>query len=143
MSLWSDIQRRSEGSAMRNEDEAVIYGGESGDLKGGIYEDMKYMIGTTGSYPYVFIETKLEISVFSGSGIVVLENIDGKTYNLERFTEGNKVTFKYGFNQDDDYVAGVREDGKKHSLNEIESLAKKFIDCINDAEAKFIKRDND
>ena len=132
MSIWSDMQDRSAGISLSKEDYNLLYGG--GDLRqlhSGIYRNMNYEI-TAKDFPYIEIISKLDISIFSGSGQVILKDAK-KTYELEREYMFNSVHFFYECNKKGDYIPDV-QDGHLYNLDELKSLAKKLIDLILKAE---------
>ena len=135
MSIWSDMQDRSAGTSLSKEDYNLLYGG--GDLRllhKDTYKDMIYEI-TAKDFPCIEIISKLDISIFSGSGQVIL--CDGKnTYELKRMpiTISNSVHFFYECNKKGDYIPDV-QDGHLYSLDELKSLAEKLIDLILKAES--------
>lgn len=134
MSIWSDIEDRSAGISLSKEDYNLLYGG--GDLKllhKDTYKDMIYEI-TAKDFPCIKIISKLDISIFSGSGQVIL--CDGKnTYELKRvpITISNSVHFFYECNKKGDHIPDV-QDGHLYNLDELKSLAEKLIDLILKAE---------
>ena len=138
MSLWGEIRKKSNGETITKEDENLVYFGEKPNkesvLKEGVYRNILYTISTTGLYPSIVFESKLEISAFSGSNSVIITD-DGVNYNL--FRDASKrgvVRYTYSFNQDGDYVPDAHPDGKKYSIDMLEEYAKKFIDLIIKAE---------
>lgn len=141
MSIWSDIHRKSNGDSISKEDFSQIYNPDiEGDevLDTDEYKGNQYMIYTTGSYPYIVIMMKQEISVFSGYQLVKLKRSDGKYYDMERVAADGKVGFTYFCNNKDDYVEDDH-DGKKYGLSELKSMAEEFIDLILDCESDFMK----
>ena len=134
MSIWSDMQDRSAGISLSKEDYNLLYGG--GDLRllhKDTYKDMIYEI-TAKDFPCIEIISKLDISIFSGSGQVIL--CDGKnTYELKRMpiTISNSVYFFYECNKKGDHIPDV-QDGHLYNLDELKSLAEKLIDLILKAE---------
>ena len=134
MSIWSDMQDRSAGISLSKEDYNLLYGG--GVLKQihkDTYKDMIYEI-TAKDFPCIEIISKLDISIFSGSGQVIL--CDGKnTYELKRMpiTISNSVYFFYECNKKSDHIPDV-QDGHLYNLDELKSLAEKLIDLILKAE---------
>ena len=138
MSLWGEIRKKSNGETITKEDENLVYFDEKLNkesvLKEGVYRNISYTISTTGLYPIIVFESKLEISAFSGSNSVIITD-DGVNYNL--FRDASKkgvVRYTYSFNQDGDYVPDVHPDGRKYSIDMLEEYAKKFIDLIIKAE---------
>ena len=134
MSIWSDMQDRSAGISLSKEDYNLLYGG--GDLRllhKDTYKDMIYEI-TAKDFPCIEIISKLDISIFSGSGQVIL--CDGKnTYELKRMPIfiSNSVHFFYECNKKGDHIPDV-QDGHLYNLDELKSLAEKLIDLILKAE---------
>ena len=134
MSIWSDMEDRSAGISLSKEDYNLLYGG--GDLRllhKDTYKDMIYEI-TAKDFPCIEIISKLDISIFSGSGQVIL--CDGKnTYELKRMpiTISNSVHFFYECNKKGDHIPDV-QDGHLYNLDELKSLAEKLIDLILKAE---------
>ena len=128
------MQDRSAGTSLSKEDYNLFYGG--GDLRllhKDTYKDMIYEI-TAKDFPCIEIISKLDISIFSGSGQVIL--CDGKnTYELKRvpITISNSVHFFYECNKKGDYIPDV-QDGHLYNLDELKSLAEKLIDLILKAE---------
>jgi len=142
MSLWGEIRKKSNGETITKEDENLVYFGEKLNkesvLKEGVYRNIYYTISTTGLYPSIVFESKLEISAFSGSNSVIITD-NGVNYNLFRdvlkdASEKSVVRYAYSFNQDGDYVPNVHPDGRKYSIDMLEEYAKKFIDLIIKAE---------
>ena len=132
MSIWSDIEDRSAGISLSKEDYNLLYGG--GDLKQlhkDTYKNMTYEIAAK-DFPYIEIISKLTISIFSGSGQVILKD-EKKTYVLKRETMSNSIHFYYNCNKKGDYIPNV-QDGYLYSLDELKSLAEKIIDLILKAE---------
>ena len=134
MSIWSDMQDRSAGISLSKEDYNLLYGG--GDLRhlhSGIYRNMNYEI-TAKDFPYIEIISKLYISIFSGSGQVILKDAKN-TYELKRVPIfiSNSIHFFYECNKEGDYIPDV-QDGHLYSLDELKSLAEKLIDLILKAE---------
>ena len=135
MSIWSDMEDRSAGISLSKEDYNLLYGG--GDLRllhKDTYKDMIYEI-TAKDFPCIEIISKLDISIFSGSGQVIL--CDGKnTYELKRapITISNSVHFFYECNKKGDHIPDV-QDGHLYNLDELKSLAEKLIDLILKAES--------
>ena len=133
MSIWSDMQDRSSGLSLSKEDYNLLYGG--GDLKqlhSCIYRNMNYEI-ITKDFPYIEIISKLGISIFSGSTLVILKD-ERKIYELHRETINNNTHFYYSCNKKGDYIPDV-QDGHLYSLDELKSLAEKLIDLILKAES--------
>ena len=132
MSIWSDMQDRSLGDTIRKEDYNLLYGG--GDLRllhKDTYKDMIYEI-TAKDFPCIEIISKIDISIFSGSGQVILTD-DKKTYELKRETMSNSIHFYYNCNKKGDHIPDV-QDGHLYNLDELKSLAEKLIDLILKAE---------
>ena len=134
MSIWSDMEDRSAGISLSKEDYNLLYGG--GDLKllhKDTYKDMRYEIKAK-DFPYIEIISKIDISIFSGSGQLIL--CDGKnTYELKRVPIfiSNSVYFFYECNKEGDHIPDV-QDGHLYNLDELKSLAEKLIDLILKAE---------
>ena len=134
MSIWSDMEDRSAGISLSKEDYNLLYGG--GDLRllhKDTYKDMIYEI-TAKDFPCIEIISKLDISIFGGSGQVII--CDGKnTYELKRVPIfiSNSIHFFYECNKEGDYIPDV-QDGHLYSLDELKSLAEKLIDLILKAE---------
>ena len=132
MSIWSDMQDRSAGISLSKEDYNLLYGG--GVLKQihkDTYKNMRYEI-IARKFPCIEIISKLDISIFSGSRQVILCD-EKKTYELEREYMFNSVHFFYECNKKGDYIPDV-QDGHLYNLDELKSLAEKFIDFILKAE---------
>ena len=135
MSIWSDMQDRSAGTSLSKEDYNLLYGGE--DLRllhKDTYKDMIYEI-TAKDFPCIEIISKLDISIFGGSGQVII--CDGKnTYELKRVPIfiSNSVHFFYECNKKGDHIPDV-QDGHLYNLDELKSLAEKLIDLILKAES--------
>ena len=134
MSIWSDMEDRSAGISLSKEDYNLLYGG--GDLRllhKDTYKDMIYEI-TAKDFPYIEIISKIGISIFSGSGQVILTD-DKKTYELKRVPIfiSNSVHFFYECNKKGDHIPDV-QDGHLYNLDELKSLAEKLIDLILKAE---------
>ena len=135
MSIWSDMQDRSAGTSLSKEDYNLLYGG--GDLRllhKDTYKDMIYEI-TAKDFPCIEIISKLDISIFGGSGQVII--CDGKnTYELKRVPIfiSNSVHFFYECNKKGDHIPDV-QDGHLYNLDELKSLAEKLIDLILKAES--------
>ena len=132
MSIWSDMEDRSAGISLSKEDYNLLYGG--GVLKQlhkDTYKNMRYKI-TAKDFPYIEIISKIGISIFSGSGQVILKD-DKKTYELQRECMDNSTRFFYECNKEGDYIPDV-QDGHLYSLDELKSLAEKLIDLILKAE---------
>ena len=134
MSIWSDMEDRSAGISLSKEDYNLLYGG--GDLRllhKDTYKDMIYEI-TAKDFPCIEIISKLDISIFGGSGQVII--CDGKnTYELKRVPIfiSNSVHFFYECNKEGDHIPDV-QDGHLYNLDELKSLAEKLIDLILKAE---------
>ena len=132
MSIWSDIQDRSMGDAIRKEDYNLLYGGgDSRQLHKDEYKNMTYEIAAK-DFPYIDIMSKLGISIFSGSSRVLLTD-DGKAYELQREVMNSSVHFYYNCNKKGDHIPGV-QDGHLYNLDELKSLAEKLIDLLLKAE---------
>ena len=132
MSIWSDMQDRSAGISLSKEDYNLLYGGEVlNRIHKDTYKDMRYEI-IARKFPCIEIISKLDISIFSGSRQVILCD-EKKTYELEREYMFNSVHFFYECNKKGDYIPGV-QDGHLYNLDELKSLAEKFIDLILKAE---------
>ena len=134
MSIWSDMEDRSAGISLSKEDYNLLYGG--GVLKQihkDTYKDMTYKIGAK-DFPYIEIISKIGISIFSGSGQVILKDAKN-TYELKRVPIfiSNSIHFFYECNKEGDYIPDV-QDGHLYSLDELKSLAEKLIDLILKAE---------
>ena len=134
MSIWSDMEDRSAGISLSKEDYNLLYGG--GDLRllhKDTYKDMIYEI-TAKDFPCIEIISKIDISIFSGSGQVILTD-DKKTYELKRVPIfiSNSVHFFYECNKKGDHIPDV-QDGHLYNLDELKSLAEKLIDLILKAE---------
>ena len=134
MSIWSDMQDRSAGISLSKEDYNLLYGG--GVLKQihkDTYKNMRYEI-TAKDFPYIEIISKIGISIFSGSGQVILKDAKN-TYELKRVPTfiSNSIHFFYECNKEGDYIPDV-QDGHLYSLDELKSLAEKLIDLILKAE---------
>lgn len=132
MSIWSDIENRSLGDAIRKEDYNLLY--ERGVLEQihkDTYKNMTYVIAAK-DFPYIEIISDLDISIFSGSSQVILTD-DGKVYELQREVRSNCVHFYYNCNKKGDHIPGV-QDGHQYCLNELKRLAEEFIDIILKAE---------
>ena len=135
MSIWSDMQHRSAGISLSKEDYNLLYGG--GDLRQlhkDTYKNMRYEI-TAKDFPYIEIISKIGISIFSGSGQVILKDAKN-TYELKRVPIfiSNSVHFFYECNKEGDYIPDV-QDGHLYSFDELKSLAEKLIDLILKAES--------
>ena len=135
MSIWSDMEDRSTGISLSKEDYNLLYGG--GDLRQihkDTYKNMKYEI-TAKDFPYIEIISKIGISIFSGSGQVILKDAKN-TYELKRVPIfiSNSIHFFYECNKEGDYIPDV-QDGHLYSLDELKSLAEKLIDLILKAES--------
>ena len=135
MSIWSDMEDRSAGISLSKEDYNLLYGG--GVLKQihkDTYKDMIYEI-TSKDFPYIEIISKIGISIFSGSGQVILKDTKN-TYELKRVPIfiSNSIHFFYECNKEGDYIPDV-QDGHLYSLDELKSLAEKLIDLILKAES--------
>ena len=132
MSIWSDMQDRSAGISLSKEDYNLLYGGEVlNQIHKDTYKDMRYEI-IARKFPCIEIISKLDISIFSGSRQVILCD-EKKTYELEREYMFNSVHFFYECNKKGDYIPDV-QDGHLYNLDELKSLAEKFIDFILKAE---------
>ena len=132
MSIWSDMEDRSAGISLSKEDYNLLYGG--GVLKQihkDTYRNMNYEI-IARKFPCIEIISKLDISIFSGSRLVILCD-EKKTYELERDYMFNSVHFFYECNKKGDHIPDV-QDGHLYSLDELKSLAEKLIDLILKAE---------
>ena len=132
MSIWSDIEDRSAGISLSKEDYNLLYGG--GDLRllhKDTYKDMIYEI-TAKDFPCIEIISKLTISIFSGSGQVILKD-EKKTYEMQRQPMSSSIHFYYNCNKKGDYIPDV-QDGHLYNLDELKSLAKKLIDLLLKAE---------
>ena len=135
MSIWSDMEDRSAGISLSKEDYNLLYGG--GDLRQlhkDTYKNMRYEI-TAKDFPYIEIISKFGISIFSGSGQVILKDAKN-TYELKRVPIfiSNSIHFFYECNKEGDYIPDV-QDGHLYSLDELKSLAEKLIDLILKAES--------
>ena len=134
MSIWSDMEDRRPGISLSKEDYNLLYGG--GVLKQihkDTYRNMNYEI-IARKFPCIEIISKLDISIFGGSGQVII--CDGKnTYELKRVPIfiSNSVHFFYECNKKGDYIPDV-QDGHLYNLDELKSLAEKLIDLILKAE---------
>ena len=132
MSIWSDIQDRSAGISLSKEDYNLLYGGgELKQLHKDTYKDMTYEIAAK-DFPYIEIISKLTISIFSGSGQVILKD-EKKTYELQRQPMSSSIHFYYNCNKKGDYIPDV-QDGHLYNLDELKSLAQKLIDLLLKAE---------
>ena len=132
MSIWSDIEDRSAGISLSKEDYNLLYGGgELKQLHKDTYKDMTYEIASK-DFPYIEIISKLTISIFSGSGQVILKD-EKKTYELQRQPMSSSIHFYYNCNKKGDYIPDV-QDGHLYNLDELKSLAKKLIDLLLKAE---------
>ena len=132
MSIWSDMQDRSAGISLSKEDYNLLYGGEVlNQIYKDTYKDMRYEI-IARKFPCIEIISKLDISIFSGSRQVILCD-EKKTYELEREYMCNSVHYFYECNKKGDYIPDV-QDGHLYNLDELKSLAEKFIDFILKAE---------
>ena len=132
MSIWSDMEDRSAGISLSKEDYNLLYGG--GDLRllhKDTYKDMIYEI-TAKDFPCIEIISKLTISIFSGSGQVILKD-EKKTYEMQRQPMSSSIHFYYNCNKKGDYIPDV-QDGHLYNLDELKSLAKKLIDLLLKAE---------
>ena len=132
MSIWSDIEDRSAGISLSKEDYNLLYGGgELKQLHKDTYKDMTYEIAAK-DFPYIEIISKLTISIFSGSGQVILKD-EKKTYELQRQPMSSSIHFYYNCNKKGDYIPDV-QDGHLYNLDELKSLAQKLIDLLLKAE---------
>lgn len=132
MSIWSDMEDRSAGISLSKEDYNLLYGG--GDLRllhKDTYKDMIYEI-TAKDFPCIEIISKLTISIFSGSGQVILKD-EKKTYELQRQPMSSSIHFYYNCNKKGDYIPDV-QDGHLYNLDELKNLAEKLIDLLLKAE---------
>lgn len=132
MSIWSDMEDRSAGISLSKEDYNLLYGG--GDLRllhKDTYKDMIYEIAAK-DFPYIEIISKLTISIFSGSGQVILKD-EKKTYELQRQPMSSSIHFYYNCNKKGDYIPDV-QDGHLYNLDELKNLAQKLIDLLLKAE---------
>ena len=132
MSIWSDMEDRSAGISLSKENYNLLYGG--GDLRllhKDTYKDMTYEIAAK-DFPYIEIISKLTISIFSGSGQVILKD-EKKTYELQRQPMSSSIHFYYNCNKKGDYIPDV-QDGHLYNLDELKSLAQKLIDLLLKAE---------
>ena len=133
MSIWSDMEDRSAGISLSKEDYNLLYGG--GDLRQihkDTYKNMKYEI-TAKDFPYIEIISKIGISIFSGSGQVILKD-EKKTYELQRQPMSSSIHFYYNCNKKGYYIPDV-QDGHLYNLDELKSLAQKLIDLLLKAES--------
>ena len=132
MSIWSDMEDRSAGISLSKEDYNLLYGGgELKQLHKDTYKDMTYEIAAK-DFPYIEIISKLTISIFSGSGQVILKD-EKKTYELQRQPMSSSIHFYYNCNKKGDYIPDV-QDGHLYNLDELKSLAQKLIDLLLKAE---------
>ena len=132
MSIWSDMEDRSAGISLSKEDYNLLYGGgELKQLHKDTYKDMTYEIASK-DFPYIEIISKLTISIFSGSGQVILKD-EKKTYELQRQPMSSSIHFYYNCNKKGDYIPDV-QDGHLYNLDELKSLAQKLIDLLLKAE---------
>ena len=132
MSIWSDMEDRSAGISLSKEDYNLLYGGgELKQLHKDTYKDMTYEIAAK-DFPYIEIISKLTISIFSGSGQVILKD-EKKTYELQRQPMSSSIHFYYNCNKKGDYIPDV-QDGHLYNLDELKSLAEKLIDLLLKAE---------
>ena len=132
MSIWSDMEDRSAGISLSKEDYNLLYGGgELKQLHKDTYKDMTYEIAAK-DFPYIEIISKLTISIFSGSGQVILKD-EKKTYELQRQPMSSSIHFYYNCNKKGDYIPDV-QDGHLYNLDELKSLANKLIDLLLKAE---------
>ena len=142
MSIWSDMEDRSAGISLSKEDYTLLYGG--GDIRQlhkDTYKDMIYEI-TAKDFPYIEIISKIGISIFSGSGQVILKDAKN-TYELKRVPIfiSNSIHFFYECNKEGDYIPDV-QDGHLYSLDELKSLAEKLINLILKAERNLFNEAN-
>ena len=142
MSIWSDIEDRSVGGQIREEEFHKIYY-DNGSTKKPIetldedtYKDYTYMILTAGDYPILDIRVKSEdTSVFGGYTLVILKFPDGSKYEIERSMLPTMGTIKYlySFDKEGDYVHNRddnAEDAHIYTLEELQKYARMFIDKI-------------
>ena len=133
MSIWSDIQDRSSGETIRQEDFHKVYPGEIPDknlLESEDYKDGDYMIFTNGNYPYITVRLHIELSVFAGAGVVKIHTKDGDDVELKRTTaKGGYSVYTLELNRDEDFVLDDH-DGKQYSLDMLRDIAKDLIDQI-------------
>ena len=133
MSIWSDLQDRSNGEIIRQEDFHKIYPGElpvKNLLESEDYKDGDYMIFTNGNYPYITVRLHMQLSVFAGAGVIHIESKDGEDLELKRHTaKGGYSIYTLELNREGDFILDV-QDGKKYSLEMLRDLAKDIIDQI-------------
>lgn len=138
MSVWNDIRQKSLGRKSRKEEIAMIYPEDNKTtlLETEEYDGNKFTVLTTGDYPFLKLWTnnrEMPISVFSGHDSFKLP-VDGKEYIIQVIRTPNEgFHYKYAFSKSDDYVAG-RHPGKTWTMDEMKSLAKKFLKRISEEE---------
>ena len=126
------MEDRGAGISLSKEDYNLLYGGgELKQLHKDTYKDMTYEIAAK-DFPYIEIISKLTISIFSGSGQVILKD-EKKTYELQRQPMSSSIHFYYNCNKKGDYIPDV-QDGHLYNLDELKSLAQKLIDLLLKAE---------
>ena len=141
MSVWNDMRKRSLGGDLKQEDFTVVYPGENmgeeilDPLVSETYEECDYSIFTTGTYPWIHIVVARPLSVFAGTHRVKLVTNDGEEYLLDREYSGSEAYYNLTLAREGDFVLGDH-DGKKYTIEELKTLAKKIIDqlinCEND-----------
>ena len=133
MSIWSDIEDRSDGKQLRKEEFLKVYPGElprENLLDSSEYSDGDYMIFTNGRYPYITVRVKIEISIFAGAGTVKVHTKDGEDVVLKRSTaKGGYAVYTLELNRDEDFVLD-EHDGKQYDLEMLRDIAKDLIDQI-------------
>ena len=134
MSVWTDIQKRSNGKYISKEDFNTVYtGGKEAELESGTYKDVQYHISTCGTYPNIGIFINKPISAFAGADVVKLKLDDGKYYDLDRMISGSMAVYIYRFNKEDDYVLN-EHDGQQYSVEMLKDIAQRFIEKLLESE---------
>lgn len=146
MGIWGDILDKSNGDKISKEEFSKIYYDndsateETETLENGYYRGYNYTINTNGAYPFIEIINVNEISIFSGSDIVVLKFTDDKTYELDRQRFENKVKFVYKFDKPEDYIHSNThhnesgQDGHIYTIQELKKYTEMYIDKIIECE---------
>lgn len=131
MSIWGDIRKRAEGRDITQEEFVSIYTGKSKTepITSGDHKSCQYTVWTCGRYPFITMDIHRSMSAFAGAGGIEVETPEGEKFNLDRKSDGSKSTYTYDFDKDDDYVLGEHK-GKKHTVQELEDIAKLLIDLI-------------
>ena len=153
MSIWTNINKRSEGNSSRKEEECLIYYYDPNDKQSAHIEKLfdgegkygvTYEILSNGRIPSIKLKIRRHLRRFDGCGHIEIPGKDGKLISFDRSVSRGYAYYEeiytHFFNEEGDYVEqGGGSTGRKYTLDDLKELAEDYIDIIllNDQNLRF------